>query len=55
MNAYALDITVRQGREKVKEEFRKHAQIKDIKSIDMMVIKVSNQSLKGHLCGNVAW
>ena len=40
VNAYALDITVRQGRDKVKEEFKKNAHIKDIKSIDMMVIKV---------------
>ncbi|CAB3998656.1 NADH dehydrogenase [ubiquinone] 1 alpha subcomplex subunit 6 [Paramuricea clavata] len=39
VNAYALDITVRQGREKVKEEFRKNAHFRDIKSIDMMVIK----------------
>ena len=40
VNAYALDITTRQGREKVKEEFLKHADVKDIKTIDMLVIKV---------------
>lgn len=45
VNAYSLDITVRQGRAKVREEFLKNAHLKDIRVIDVMVIKVHRKLL----------
>lgn len=36
---YQLDISVAQGRQKVKELFKKNAHVRDIKLIDMLVIK----------------
>ena len=41
VQAFALDISVKMGRAKVREEFLKNAHVKDIRVIDMLVIKVS--------------
>ena len=38
---YQLDITVKQGRDKVRELFERNAHIKDLRTIDLLVIKVS--------------
>ena len=37
---YALDITVKQGRQKLREEFYKNTHVRDPRVIDMLVIKV---------------
>ena len=37
---YALDIGVKTGRAKLKEEFVRNMHVKDIRVIDMLVIKV---------------
>ena len=36
---YTLDITVKQGRQKLREEFYKNAHVRDPRVIDMLVIK----------------
>lgn len=41
VQAFALDISVKMGRAKVREEFLKNAHVKDIRVIDMLVIKVN--------------
>lgn len=40
VHLYQLDITVKQGRNKVREMFMKNAHVKDPRVIDMLVIKV---------------
>lgn len=35
-----LDITVKQGRQKLREEFKKNAHVRDPRIVDMLVIKV---------------
>ncbi|XP_070580034.1 NADH dehydrogenase [ubiquinone] 1 alpha subcomplex subunit 6-like [Ptychodera flava] len=37
--AYQLNISVKKGREKVKEQFVRNAHVQDIRAIDMLVIK----------------
>lgn len=37
---YTLDITVKQGKQKLREEFYKNAHVRDPRVIDMLVIKV---------------
>lgn len=37
---YALDITIKQGRQKLREEFYKNTHVRDPRVIDMLVIKV---------------
>ncbi|EDO32511.1 predicted protein [Nematostella vectensis] len=39
VQAFALDISVKSGRNKVREEFMKNANVKDLRIIDMLVIK----------------
>ncbi|KXJ28804.1 NADH dehydrogenase [ubiquinone] 1 alpha subcomplex subunit 6 [Exaiptasia diaphana] len=39
VQAFALDITVKAGRKKVREEFMKNAQVRDLRVIDMLIIK----------------
>ncbi|XP_072030029.1 NADH dehydrogenase [ubiquinone] 1 alpha subcomplex subunit 6-like [Amphiura filiformis] len=36
---FQLDISVKQGRDKVREMFEKNAHIKDLRTIDLLVIK----------------
>ncbi len=36
-----LDITKKEGRQKVREEFMKNAHIKDPRAVDLIVVKVS--------------
>lgn len=43
---YQLDISVKQGRQKLKEIFRQNAHVKDVKVIDMLVIKVISHYYK---------
>ena len=40
IQVYALEITSKTGRAKVREEFMKNAHVRDIRVIDMLVIKV---------------
>lgn len=40
IQAYALEITSKIGRAKVREEFMRNAHVRDIRVIDMLVIKV---------------
>lgn len=40
VHLYQLDITVKQGRNKVREMFMKNAHVRDPRVIDMLVIKV---------------
>lgn len=40
VHLYQLDITVKQGRNKVREMFMKNAHITDPRVVDMLVIKV---------------
>ena len=40
VHLYQLDITVKQGRNKVREMFMKNAHVADPRVIDMLVIKV---------------
>lgn len=42
---YQLDVTARQGREKLREMFLKNKHVKDPRVIDMLVIKVYHHSL----------
>ena len=37
---YALEISTKQGRQKLREEFYKNAHVRDPRVIDMLVIKV---------------
>ncbi|XP_056379682.1 NADH dehydrogenase [ubiquinone] 1 alpha subcomplex subunit 6 [Hyla sarda] len=39
VHVYQLDITVKQGRDKVREEFKKNAHASDPRVIDLLVIK----------------
>ncbi|XP_031571698.1 NADH dehydrogenase [ubiquinone] 1 alpha subcomplex subunit 6-like [Actinia tenebrosa] len=39
VQAFALDITVKSGRKKVREEFMKNAHVRDLRVIDMLIIK----------------
>ena len=43
---YQLDITNKQGWEKLKSEFAKNAQVKDPRLIDLLVVKVCMQYCK---------
>lgn len=40
IEAFTLEITSKTGRAKVREEFMKNAHVRDIRVIDMLVIKV---------------
>ena len=42
VQAFALDISVKQGRNKVREEFAKNRNITDLRVVDMLVIKVTS-------------
>ncbi|KAK3733289.1 hypothetical protein QZH41_011140 [Actinostola sp. cb2023] len=39
VQAFALDITVKSGRKQVREEFMKNAHVRDLRVIDMLIIK----------------
>lgn len=41
IQGYALEMTSKTGRAKVREEFMKNAHVQDIRVIDMLVIKVT--------------
>ena len=52
IQVFALDISVKMGRTKVREEFLKNAHVKDLRVIDMLVIKVW---LKKFCCYNILY
>lgn len=49
---YSLDISIRKGRDKLREEFQRNSHIRDPRVIDMLVIKVCTDSNgQDMLCG----
>ena len=45
VETFSLDVTAKQGRRKLREEFYKNSHVRDPRVIDMLVIKV------GTICG----
>merc|ERR1711879_489952 len=43
---FELPVTVEEGREKIREQFRKNKHVTDIRAIDMMVIKGQQELLE---------
>ena len=42
---YALDIPIKRGREKMREQFYKNANVRDPRVIDMLVMKVCGSAV----------
>jgi NADH dehydrogenase (ubiquinone) 1 alpha subcomplex subunit 6 len=48
VSVFALDVSIKQARQKLREEFLKNKDVKDPRAIDLLVVKVCVSS--GDLC-----